>query len=991
MSRFKNRINHLLRLVLLALATCSSHLSTAAPTNQVGLLTINYTMNANSSGQWFEGVAVQVGGGVSGNDGVTVSISGQIQFPVFQSGTNLIFGTNPTNSSAQQTVSGNWAEESWAPDGDIGESFDSLASPIVGWNGFEATNTCVTLIQTNNSGQGTADCEQALFSWSPQETPPYYPEEDNGLAEGGYISSGSLGDQSLWPLDVDSYMVGEICLVYAMDVVDTLAFALPNAALPWSQTLSSNVTVNVSTNYVFANDFLETISGTATANNTITFQYVTYAPTVSFTAAPTNGLVPLPVQFSSPAKDSLTNALVSWNWNFGDGSSNTVRNPSHTYTNNGTFTVTLTTTNVNGTTVLGVPVNIVVALPTAQFTAFPTNGIVPLGVNFAGPSVDSANNEITNWSWRFGDGFTSAFQDPAHTYAPLKSKTNSPSLTVININGTAIVAAGPQIAVLYPPVDFSASPASGQVPLTVQFSAPTNDALGYPITNWNWRFDDGSTGAGQNPSHTYAISGVYSASLTAKNTNGAIILGFGPNIAAGCSEVYAFGVTSSSGFDPIIEAITNSDGIHPQAGLALSSNRLYGVMSGGGNGGSGTIFAVNTDGSAFTNLYNFSAVPMVAFNNADGANPRSTLVLAGGALYGTASQDGVGGGGTVFAINSDRSGFTNLYNFTNFSTNGFDPNGLVLSGETLYGTTYYGGGANGGTVFAVNTNGSGFTNLYSFSAGGYNASFAFTNGDGAYPAASLVVSGNTLYGTASQGGSFGNGTVFRVNTDGSAFTNLYTFTNNDGASPQAGLVLSGNTLYGVARQGGTYGSGTVFQVNTDGSNYATLYNFSNGATNNDGALPAGLLLTGGLLYGTTQGGGSGGSGTIFAVNTDGSAFTNLYGFSALESNTNLDGANPEDGVVMSGGTLFTTTFAGGSAGDGAVFSLSLGMAPPTLAIESSGNAVVISWPLSVTGWILQTNNNLVTGSWGNYAGAITNNSLTNSPPKGSLFFRLANP
>jgi uncharacterized repeat protein (TIGR03803 family) len=756
--------------------------------------------------------------------------------------------------------------------------------------------------------------------------------------------------------------------------------------------LATNVTVNASA-AGGTGCGPASVSGTATANNTITFQYVTYAPTVTFTGAPSNGLVPLAVQFSSPGVDSSNIPLAKLNWNFGDGSSNTVPNPAHTYTNTGTFTVTLTATNVNGTTVLGIPVDIVVALPTAQFTAFPTNGSVPLGVAFIGPSLDSGGNEITNWSWSFGDGFTSAFQDPEHTYAPLKSKTNSPSLTVININGTAIVATGPQIAVLYPPVDFSANPTSGLVPLTVQFRAPTNDALGYPITNWNWRFDDGSTGIGQNASHTYTISGVYSASLTAKNTNGATILGFGPKIAAGCSEVYAFGVASSSGFDPIIEAITNSDGIHPAAGLALSGNRLYGVMSGGGNGGSGTIFAVNTDGSAFTNLYNFSAVPMVAFNNADGANPRSTLVLAGGTLYGTASQDGVGGGGTLFAINTNGSGFTNLYNFTNFSTNGSSPNGLVLSGATLYGTAYYGGVGNNGTIFAANTNGSGFTNFYRFSAGGYNASFNLTNGDGANPAAALVVSGNTLYGTASQGGSNGYGTVFQVNTDGSAFTNLYTFTNNDGANPQAGLVLSGDTLYGVARRGGTNGYGTVFQVNTDGSGYATLYNFSNGATNNDGSSPAGLFLSGGLLYGTTQNGGVGGSGTIFALNTAGTGFTNLYGFSALESNTNLDGANPEDGVVMAGGTLFTTTFDGGGAGDGAVFSLSLGTAPATLAIERSGNAVIISWPSFETGFVLEQCTSLAASDWITNNSTVSDNGTAKSvtaiiSPTGNLFFRL---
>ena len=69
--------------------------------------------------------------------------------------------------------------------------------------------------------------------------------------------------------------------------------------------------------------------------------------------------------------------------------------------------------------------------------------------------------------------------------------------------------------------------------------------------------------------------------------------------------------------------------------------------------------------------------------------------------------------------------------------------------------------------------------------------------------AGLILSGNTLYGTAVYGGSSGDGTVFAVNTDGTGFTTLHNFTatvygQRDGAFPYAGLILSGNTLYGTA-------------------------------------------------------------------------------------------------------------------------------------------------------------------------------------------------
>ena len=91
-----------------------------------------------------------------------------------------------------------------------------------------------------------------------------------------------------------------------------------------------------------------------------------------------------------------------------------------------------------------------------------------------------------------------------------------------------------------------------------------------------------------------------------------------------------------------------------------------------------------------------------------------------------------------------------------------------------------------------------FKVLYSFTSSGGPA---YTNSDGAGPFGGLVLSGNTLYGTAGRGGSSDAGTVFKVNTDGTGFTNLHIFSDgSEGAEPQetAGLVLSSNTLYGTA-------------------------------------------------------------------------------------------------------------------------------------------------------------------------------------------------
>ncbi len=141
--------------------------------------------------------------------------------------------------------------------------------------------------------------------------------------------------------------------------------------------------------------------------------------------------------------------------------------------------------------------------------------------------------------------------------------------------------------------------------------------------------------------------------------------------------------------------------------------------------------------------------------------------------------------GTVFKLNTDNSGFAVLKEFTGGSDGAWVRAGFVLSGNTLYGRTTEGGDFGGGTVFRLNTDGTGFATLRSLS--------------GTAPGASLTLSGSTLYGTAG-GGSFGYRTVFQMNTDGAGFYVLKSFTPTDG-EPQRSLILSGNTLYGTTSGG----------------------------------------------------------------------------------------------------------------------------------------------------------------------------------------------
>jgi uncharacterized repeat protein (TIGR03803 family) len=270
-----------------------------------------------------------------------------------------------------------------------------------------------------------------------------------------------------------------------------------------------------------------------------------------------------------------------------------------------------------------------------------------------------------------------------------------------------------------------------------------------------------------------------------------------------------------------------------------------------------------------------------------------------------------------------------LHNFPGNSRDGYAPTSdLVSDGAILYGTTISGGRGGNGTIFQVGINGSNYSVIHNF-----------TNSDGANPGAGLVLDSGVLYGTTESGGSSGNGTVFMVNTNGTSYTVLKSFsalvptyggTNSDGAKPTGDLVLDGGMLYGTANGGGATGNGLVFKLNTNGSGFTVLNAFSARfqGTNSDGANPvAGLALGGSTLYGTTFRGGRSNNGVVFNIQTDGTGFAVLKYFSGLTNppgfpyGTNSDGANPRAGLALGGDTLYGMTVNGGSLYDGTLFKL----------------------------------------------------------------------
>src|SRR6266540_1528375 len=412
----------------------------------------------------------------------------------------------------------------------------------------------------------------------------------------------------------------------------------------------------------------------------------------------------------------------------------------------------------------------------------------------------------------------------------------------------------------------------------------------------------------------------------------------------------------------------------------------------------GSILACPSSAQIFTTLHCF-----------DSDGPPNGLILSGKTLYGTTT-------GTVFAVNTDGSGFTTLHSFTDGASLS---TGIILSDNTLYGTTSSGSSSNG-TVFKVNTDGTGFSTLHSFTA---SAPFTnsdgyvfYTNSDGAGPGG-VILSNNTLYGTASGGGVWGSGTVFALNTDGTGFTNLYNFPRfvGIGSSPQE-VILLGSTLFGAALEHCCQTGpiiGTLFALNTDGSGFRTLLNTTNvplqglivlGGTlygavdgyycggpcpwnspalvvrvNTDGTGSTNLLifdnlyynylrvliLLGDTLYGISlhgislPSGNRGNNGTVFAVNTDGTSFTVLHSFTAAfppspSPLTNGDGADPNS-LILFDNNLYGTTTRGGSGGSGTIFSISL---PPRLTMIPYGANVILTWPTNAVGYTVQSTTNL---------------------------------
>lgn len=209
--------------------------------------------------------------------------------------------------------------------------------------------------------------------------------------------------------------------------------------------------------------------------------------------------------------DKSTGSPTAWRWDFGDCSDNrlnctdTRQNPDHTYLKAGTYEVQLTVTNAVGTGQKKAFVSVTAGdPPTANFNVT----VSGLTANF----VDRSTGNPTAWEWDFGDGTTSAAQNPSHDYA--RPGTYSVRLKASNAGGASVVAQAVTVAVL-PVAEF-------EFAVNGLHAAFIDRSTGSP-TEWAWTFGDCPScppTTAQSPAHDYAAAGTYTVTLKATNAAG---------------------------------------------------------------------------------------------------------------------------------------------------------------------------------------------------------------------------------------------------------------------------------------------------------------------------------------------------------------------------------------------------------------------------------------------------------------------------------------
>ena len=249
---------------------------------------------------------------------------------------------------------------------------------------------------------------------------------------------------------------------------------------------------------------------------------------ISFTATPDHGDAPLTVSFACAATGG--DAPIAYVISFGDGASSQSQQVQHTYDAPGAYTATCTATDADGDVLSDHETITVTAkkqAPTADFTWTPTAPVAQDQIAFDGSASSDSDGTIVSYQWDFNhDGaFDATGMTPTTSFAtagdyPVTLRVKDNDGLTNQITKTVHVASQDH---QFTGITVHADPSSGDAPLAVSFTctATGGDA---PI-GYHWSFGDGASSASQNPSHTYAIAGVYTATCTATDVDGDTISG----------------------------------------------------------------------------------------------------------------------------------------------------------------------------------------------------------------------------------------------------------------------------------------------------------------------------------------------------------------------------------------------------------------------------------------------------------------------------------
>jgi len=694
--------------------------------------------------------------------------------------------------------------------------------------------------------------------------------------------------------------------------------------------------------------------------------------------------------------------------------------------------------------------------PSASFLSGGGSNSVAVTANATNcPWMATSNNSfitITSGSNGVGNGVV--------TYSVTTNATASPLVSTMIIAGESftvtVYQAGAPCAFALNATNATFNASGGTN--TVNVMAPTGCAW-TAVSNNGFVTITGGTNGNGNGTVSYSVAPSTSTDAVTSTMT----------IAGQTFTVYEAGVVCIGSLTPGSQVFSNSGGSSsvtvstPDAcsWTATSNNGFINITSGSTGSGTGTVsYTVSPNanvyiltgtmtiaGQIFTITEFGTGSPELVLDSFSSSNPtnpynaQSGLVQGcDGYFYGTSINGGTRNQGTVYRVDSVGN-ITVLWQFGSTNTAGVNPwVPLVLGRDgNFYGTTKSGGSNNMGTIYQLIPNGtnSTLTTLWQFGSLGNDA-------DGAYPFHGLVQGrdGN-FYGTAPDGGVYGDGTVYQLIPNGtnSTLNPLWEFgsmaNDADGSDPQAGLIqgadgyfygtsystvfkistvpgslitmyqgsgvgLNGfyglvqgrdGKLYGTTAYGGTQGAGTVFQIATNGTSLNWSYSF--GPVPPDGDQPEAPLVqcSDGNFYGTTELGGTKNEGTVFRIGPSGPAtYTSLYSFLGTP-----DGAQPQTPLMQgSDGNFYGTTQEGGTGGDGTVYRIDVGLGPVTptstfavsptnvMFTAAGGTGAVSVVRLSGCGsWTAASTNSWITitsGSSGTVSGTVSYTVAANTSP-----------